>query len=176
MKSQIRKTLVMAAMAAVTLVNAGVVWAGDGRHYRDHRGYGHPQHHDYRHHGPKYHYRKHHHKPPKYYKNYKHRDDNDEDLLIGLLVGGLVGYAISHSQQQAQSYDQGYYPPAAGQPQQAPLPATQYGYRDSNGTCLQEREYQTKVIVGGKEVDAYGTACLQPDGSWRRGPAQAVSY
>jgi surface antigen len=25
-------------------------------------------------------------------------------------------------------------------------------------------------------VDAYGTACLQPDGSWRRGPAQLVSY
>jgi surface antigen len=32
-----------------------------------------------------------------------------------------------------------------------------------------------KVIVGGKEAQAYGTACLQPDGSWYRGPAKVVS-
>jgi surface antigen len=31
------------------------------------------------------------------------------------------------------------------------------------------------VIVGGKEAQAYGTACLQPDGSWYRGPAKVVS-
>jgi len=38
-------------------------------------------------------------------------------------------------------------------------------YRATNGlTC---REYQTKVIVGGVARDAYGTACLQPDGQWR---------
>ncbi|MCG8696401.1 MAG: hypothetical protein MI806_34710 [Minwuiales bacterium] len=41
-------------------------------------------------------------------------------------------------------------------------------------TCLQEREYQTTVTVGGQQVDGYGTACLQPDGSWRRGPARAA--
>ena len=28
------------------------------------------------------------------------------------------------------------------------------------------REYQTTVIVGGRSRDAYGRACLQPDGSW----------
>jgi surface antigen len=32
-----------------------------------------------------------------------------------------------------------------------------------------------KVIVGGRSVDAYGTACLQPDGSWSRGPAKLAS-
>ena len=38
-------------------------------------------------------------------------------------------------------------------------------YRDSSGqTC---REYQTTVNVGGRLRDAYGTACLQPDGDWR---------
>jgi surface antigen len=29
------------------------------------------------------------------------------------------------------------------------------------------REYQTEVIVGGKREAAYGTACRQPDGSWK---------
>lgn len=29
------------------------------------------------------------------------------------------------------------------------------------------REYQRKVTVGGKVVDSYGTACMQPDGSWK---------
>jgi hypothetical protein len=39
-----------------------------------------------------------------------------------------------------------------------------------NSSCLQTREYQTTIIVGGKRVPAYGFACLQPDGSWRQGP------
>ncbi len=29
------------------------------------------------------------------------------------------------------------------------------------------REFQHRVFVGGREVDAYGTACRQPDGSWQ---------
>ncbi|MEX2009229.1 MAG: RT0821/Lpp0805 family surface protein [Dongiaceae bacterium] len=29
------------------------------------------------------------------------------------------------------------------------------------------REYQTTVVVGGKTESAYGTACRQPDGSWK---------
>ena len=38
-------------------------------------------------------------------------------------------------------------------------------YQASNGlTC---REYQSTVVVGGRAQNSYGTACLQPDGSWR---------
>jgi hypothetical protein len=38
-------------------------------------------------------------------------------------------------------------------------------YRAENGrTC---REYQTTVTVGGRPQNAYGTACLEPDGAWR---------
>ncbi|MEO0411565.1 MAG: hypothetical protein AAF221_06985 [Pseudomonadota bacterium] len=40
-----------------------------------------------------------------------------------------------------------------------------------SGQCLQVREYQTTIIVGGAPRDAYGNACLQPDGTWRQGPA-----
>ena len=34
--------------------------------------------------------------------------------------------------------------------------------------CLMIREYQTQLTVGGRQVEAYGDACLQADGSWRR--------
>jgi hypothetical protein len=39
-------------------------------------------------------------------------------------------------------------------------------------SCVQTREYQTTINIGGRNVPAYGTACLQPDGSWSEGPAQ----
>ncbi len=29
------------------------------------------------------------------------------------------------------------------------------------------REYQQTIVIGGKEYQAYGTACRQPDGSWK---------
>lgn len=41
---------------------------------------------------------------------------------------------------------------------------TQTYQRDNGQYC---REYQTHVTVGGKEQEAYGTACRQPDGSWK---------
>lgn len=34
----------------------------------------------------------------------------------------------------------------------------------TNAYC---REYQTTVVVGGMEQEAFGTACQQPDGSWK---------
>lgn len=43
-------------------------------------------------------------------------------------------------------------------------------------TCLQVREYQTTVIVGGTPQNAYGSACLQQDGSWLQGPAAASPF
>ena len=47
----------------------------------------------------------------------------------------------------------------AGPPAQArPLPPG----------CLMIREYQTRLTVGGRQVEAYGDTCLQADGSWRR--------
>ncbi len=30
------------------------------------------------------------------------------------------------------------------------------------------REYQQKVTVGGKVKESWGTACMQPDGSWQK--------
>lgn len=36
------------------------------------------------------------------------------------------------------------------------------------------REYMAPIVVGGHEVMGYGQACMQPDGSWQRGPLQPV--
>jgi hypothetical protein len=105
-----------------------------------------------------------------YYPRYYGYDDNDDDLLLGLVAGGLLGYAINGAQQgnRYDYYDR--YPPT----ERNAYPADREAY--SNGSCLQEREYQTTVVVGGRKVPAYGTACLQPDGSWSREPPKLANY
>ncbi|HLI10371.1 MAG TPA: hypothetical protein VKY65_02120 [Alphaproteobacteria bacterium] len=59
-----------------------------------------------------------------------------------------------------------YYPPPAGYtaPSTAPSTVTPEHESYSAQTC---REYQTTTTVGGVPRRSYGTACLQPDGSWR---------
>jgi hypothetical protein len=170
---------VAAAILATTLAGSAGAWADGDRHgYRSqqhshNRGHHYDRHHNHK--GKSYskdYYRGY---PRGYRGHYKDHDDNDQEkLLIGLLIGGVVGYAIGN-QPPAPDYGTTLYSPVTPQPQVEVYPAPQYSY-GAGSTCLQEREYQTKVIVGGKQVDAYGTACLQPDGSWRRAPAQLVSY
>ncbi len=89
------------------------------------------------------------------------------DVLAGAVLGVGLGYLLLNNQRRDR------YPAetvvverqVVKEVQRAPEPAY---------SCLQTREYQTRITVGGKEVDAYGTACLQPDGSWRHGPAMLV--
>jgi len=40
--------------------------------------------------------------------------------------------------------------------------------------CLVVREYTTEIEVGGEPVEGYGYACLQADGSWKRGAPAPV--
>jgi hypothetical protein len=60
-----------------------------------------------------------------------------------------------------------YAPPPVVYAQPAPVVGapTSQPYVARNGqTC---REYQGTAVVGGVSRQIYGTACLQPDGSWR---------
>jgi surface antigen len=117
---------------------------------------------------------------PKYYgcnncnKNKSHHNNNNSNdkLWIGLLGGGILGYALGNVIQN-NTQDDVYSSQPVATP---PLNVDRYDAPYGDNTCLQEREYQTKIMVGGKQVDGYGTACLQPDGSWRYGTAQAESY
>ena len=158
MNFHLKIPVVLAAMMAMTLTASDRAWAG-GKHHYDRHGNGHHQ---------KHQQYKRHYKPGYSYRRYD--SDDDEKLLIGLLLGGVFGYAISNAS-QADAPQPTLYPPAS-----SPYPAAPYSTGGSTSTCLQEREYQMKVIVGGKAADAYGTACLQPDGSWYRGPAHLVSH
>jgi surface antigen len=49
----------------------------------------------------------------------------------------------------------------------APAPAPQVVTREVYSDCTPTREYQTEIVIDGQVVPAWGTACLQADGSWR---------
>jgi hypothetical protein len=190
-----KSSAVLASVMAMILAIPGAGWADGGRNGGDwnkggkgNQKYssGHYTHHYNNHYnshykgiykgyykGGRYYY-------PNYYgcnncsKNKSHHNNNNSNdkLWIGLLGGGILGYTLSNVIQN-NSNDEVYY----SQPVATP-PRSVGGYQApyADNTCLQQREYQTKIMVGGQQVNGYGTACLQPDGSWRYGTAQAEPY
>jgi len=98
--------------------------------------------------------------------------------VAGGLAGAFLGNQIGKSLDKA---DQVYAEQATRQAQTAPIGETitwnnpdsgnsgtytpvRDGYDTTGAYC---REYQTTVTVGGQVQEAYGTACQQPDGSWK---------
>jgi hypothetical protein len=57
-----------------------------------------------------------------------------------------------------------YYPPPAPAPAYAAPPYQAGGEQTQGQTC---REYQSTTTIDGRPQATYGTACLQPDGTWR---------
>jgi hypothetical protein len=89
-----------------------------------------------------------------------------------------IGYGYGgHHSSYGLSFSIPLYPGPRYAPQSLPqsVPAAATFYRKPDASCLQVREYQTEVVIGGKTVPAYGDACLQPDGSWQKisGPIAA---
>lgn len=94
--------------------------------------------------------------------------------LFGALIGSEVGRSMDEQDRrymlQAQA---GAYAAPVGSQIQWSNPATgNYGYymptregRDATG--LYCREFQQTIIIHGRQEAGYGTACQQPDGSWR---------
>jgi len=100
-------------------------------------------------------------------------------VAIGALTGAFLGNEVGRSLDKA---DRMYASQAQQTAQTAPVGQTiawenpQSGNsgtftptREGTNTNTGEycREYQTTVNVGGEVQSAYGTACRQPDGSWR---------
>ncbi len=98
--------------------------------------------------------------------------------VAGGLAGAFLGNQIGKSLDKA---DQAYAEQASEQATNAPIgqtiswnnpesgnsgtiTPTRDGTDASGAYC---REYQTTVTVGGEVQKAYGTACQQPDGSWK---------
>lgn len=100
------------------------------------------------------------------------RGDDLAYALLGFGVGALTVEALNDRPRRREP-DVVYVP--ADPVRSVPAPARAAGYANpdfAGANCLQTREYQTVVVIGGLEREAYGTACLQQDGSWLRGPAQ----
>ena len=57
-----------------------------------------------------------------------------------------------------------YAPPPVAAPPVAANPASAPYIAPNGQTC---REYQTTMMINGAPQPTYGTACLQPDGTWR---------
>ncbi len=98
---------------------------------------------------------------------------------VGTLLGALVGSEVGRSLDKA---DLAYANQANARAQTAPVgqpiqwnnPQTgNYGtitpVRDGTDTRTGAycREFQQTVTIGGKTESAYGTACRQPDGTWK---------
>jgi surface antigen len=100
-------------------------------------------------------------------------------IIGGALAGGLIGGAIGDrmdaaDRQEAQKASQraletapsgtavAWHNPDSGHSGTVTPVRT---FQKSGGQYC--REYQQTVSIGGQEQQAYGTACRQPDGSWK---------
>ncbi|HUY68600.1 MAG TPA: glycine zipper 2TM domain-containing protein [Alphaproteobacteria bacterium] len=100
----------------------------------------------------------------------------------GVLVGGFAGNAVGASLDREDAYDSAYYsepgyvyypgpvyfqttyvPNYVAPPAYDASPSPYYDTANSD-YC---REFTQEATVAGHEAETYGTACLQPDGSWR---------
>jgi surface antigen len=93
----------------------------------------------------------------------------------GILVGGLVGNLLDERDKRlaAQAAQKAFESAPTGQPVAWQNPDTGHSgtvtvtktYQASSGSYC--RQYETAVNIGGKLENAHGTACLQPDGTWK---------
>ncbi len=97
---------------------------------------------------------------------------------IGTLVGAMVGSEIGRSMDatdraRAEQAEQRAYAAPINQPiswsnpqsgNSGTIIPTNEGRRADGAYC---REFQQNIVVGGQTQRGYGTACREPDGSWR---------
>jgi surface antigen len=81
--------------------------------------------------------------------------DRADRLYLERTTGQALEYGPSGVARSWQNPDSGHYGAVT------PKPA----YQTPQGQYC--REYQQTITVGGKTEEGYGTACREPDGSWR---------
>ena len=95
--------------------------------------------------------------------------------LGGALLGGYVGHRLDARDKQmaAQAAQQAFESSQAGQPTVWNNPDSGNSgsitptrtYELANGTYC--RQYEQTITIGGEPQQSYGTACRQPDGTWK---------
>jgi surface antigen len=100
-------------------------------------------------------------------------------MTMGAMVGGIAGNQVGRKLDEAdrlkmqqtqqaalesgRSYDtSGWYSAESGNRGST---TSQPAYRNDEGQDC--RQYAETVVIDGQEQRAYGTACRQPDGSWK---------
>ena len=101
--------------------------------------------------------------PYRYYAPYPYAYGRPYGGRIG--IGYRSGYYDSWG--VALSLPLYFGPRNAPPPQPVRVPAPQVVQRQPAADCQPTREYQTEIVIDGEAVPAWGTACLQADGSWR---------
>ncbi|TQV78174.1 hypothetical protein FKG94_13975 [Exilibacterium tricleocarpae] len=94
--------------------------------------------------------------------------------IVGTLIGTSIGGAIGRSMDDTDRLKVGHSLETVrtGVPSTWRNPDTQSQYtvtptrtyEQSGGPC---REYSLEAVIGGENEQLYGTACRQPDGSWK---------
>jgi len=94
--------------------------------------------------------------------------------LLGAWIGNSIGRSLDRADQQyaTQTANAALERYPDGQSSTWKNPNTGHSgsttptrtYETAEGPC---REYQTSVVIDGRTQTAYGTACRQPDGSWK---------
>jgi len=91
--------------------------------------------------------------------------------LAGALVGGAIGKTMDQSDVRRTQYTLESTPTGQTAAWTNPDTGSQYQvtpmrtYQSTTGSAC--REYSTVAIVDGRKETLYGTACRQPDGSWK---------
>jgi surface antigen len=96
-------------------------------------------------------------------------------VIGGMLIGGVVGNMLDQRDKQmaAEAAHRAMESAPTGKPVAWQNPDSGHSgtvtptrtYQQADGTYC--RDYQTTVVIDGKNERATGTACRQPDGSWR---------
>ena len=101
-------------------------------------------------------------------------DGRTAATIIGAIAGGAIGNAVGRNMDQADRMRtaQVLESSPTGAPTSWRNPDTGGAYtvvptrtwQSAEGPC---REYTVDSVIGGRAEKVYGTACRQPDGSWR---------
>ncbi len=96
-------------------------------------------------------------------------------VIGGMLVGGLVGNLLDERDRRlaSEATQRALETAPTGQPVPWQNPDNGHSgtvkvtqtYQTASGTYC--REFQQTVTIGGQPQSAFGTACRQPDGSWK---------
>jgi len=98
--------------------------------------------------------------------------------MAGVLLGGFLGNQLGGSiddadRRRAAAAERRAYTAPIGQQitwnnpsngNSGVITPVRDGYAQNGSYC---REFQQSIVVGGQQKQGYGTACQQPDGSWK---------